>query len=92
MILVYDIKCEVIENEFCSHAEGEYLIGRLTPSGMCAASFATIWPFANAMRHGENTAFEDSQGEVTIRCPDGWVQFRSSRLRPVGTTMSEKRV
>ncbi len=80
--VMYDIKCEVIENEFCKHVGGEYLIGRLTPGGMCAASFASIWPFANAMRHSENTGFEDSREEVTITCPDGWVQFRLSRIRP----------
>ena len=45
---------------------------------LCAASFATIWPFANAMRHSEKTGFEDSKGYVTISCPDGWVQFRLS--------------
>ena len=78
---MYDIKCEVIENEFCQYVEGEYLIGRLTPHGMCAAGFVSIWPFANAMRQSDNTAFEDSNGEVTITCPDGWVQFKLSRIR-----------
>jgi uncharacterized repeat protein (TIGR04076 family) len=78
---VYDIMCEVIENEFCPYVEGNYQIGRLTPNNMCAASFATIWPFANAMRHSDYSAFENEQGQVMITCPDGWVQFRLSRLR-----------
>ncbi len=82
MIFVYDIRCEVIENEFCPYIKREYKIGGLTPGGMCAASFAAIWPFASAMRHSEKTAFENSQGQVTISCPDGWVQFRLSRIRP----------
>lgn len=80
MKTTYRIKCEVVENEFCIYANGEYILDRLTPSGMCAASFATIWPFANAMRHSEKTGFEDSKGYVTISCPDGWVQYRLSRI------------
>jgi uncharacterized repeat protein (TIGR04076 family) len=80
MNFVYDIKCEVIENEFCPYVEKEYVIGRLTPNGMCAASFSAIWPFANAMPRSEKTAFENPNGEVTITCPDGWVQFRLSRI------------
>ncbi len=89
MILVYDIKCEVIENEFCPHVEGEYVIGGLTPSGMCAASFVTMWPFVNAMRHSAKTVFENSHGQVTITCPDGWVQFRLSRIKPKGLSLSK---
>jgi len=81
MNAVCDIKCKVIENEFCPFVADEYLIGRLTPNGMCAASFSAIWPFANAMRHSEKTGFENSKGEVIITCPDGWVQFRLSRIK-----------
>jgi len=77
---VYNVRCEVIQNEFCPHVKGEYLISRLTPAKMCAAGFAAIWPFANAMRHSEQTGFEDSEGFVTISCPDGWVHFRLSRI------------
>ncbi|MEJ2638540.1 MAG: hypothetical protein P8010_03100 [Desulfosarcinaceae bacterium] len=80
MKIVYDVKCEVVENEFCPYAKGEYLFTRLTPSHMCAASFAAVWPFANAMRHSEKTGFENSQGHITLSCPDGWVQFRLSRI------------
>lgn len=78
---VYDIRCEVIENEFCPYVKGEYRLARTTPSGMCSASFASLWSFANAMRFSEKTAFEDTRGEVIITCPDGWVQFRLSRIR-----------
>jgi uncharacterized repeat protein (TIGR04076 family) len=80
MKIVYDVKCEVVENEFCPYAKGEYLFTRLTPNHMCAASFAAVWPFANAMRHSVKTAFEDSRGHITLSCPDGWVQFRLSRI------------
>lgn len=78
---IYDIKVEVIENEFCPHVAGEYILNRITPAGMCAASFVAIWPFANAMRHSEHTGFEDAQGVLTLVCPDGWVQFRLSRIK-----------
>jgi len=77
----YDIRCEVIENEFCPYAEGEYRLNRLTPADMCAASFAVVWPFANAMRHSEKTGFEDANGTIVITCPDGWVQFKLERIR-----------
>jgi uncharacterized repeat protein (TIGR04076 family) len=80
MKTVYSVKCEVVENEFCPYAKGEYIFNRLTPSNMCAASFAAIWPFANAMRHSVKTGFEDSKGSVKISCPDGWVQFKLSRI------------
>ena len=76
----YDIKCEVIENEFCPHVKGAYVIGRLTPAGLCSASFAALWPFANAMRHSDRTGFENARGAVIITCPDGWVQFRLTRI------------
>ena len=81
MKTVYNIKCEVVENEFCPFAKGEYILGRLTPSKMCAASFAAIWPLANAMRHSDKTGFEDANGQIIVNCPDGWVQFRLSRIR-----------
>ncbi len=84
---MYDIKCEVIDNEVCKYVSGDYLISRFTPNGMCAASFAAIWPFANAMRHSEKTGFENSKGEVIVACPDGWVQFRLSRIKPAESTL-----
>ncbi len=73
-----------IENEFCPYAEGEHRITRLTPADMYVASFAVVWPFANAMRHIEKTVFEDANGVVVIACPDGWVQFRILK-NPVNT-------
>ena len=85
----YAIKCEVVENdEFCPFSKGEYLISNLTPKGMCAASFSSIWPIANAMRHSERTTFENSEGFVIVSRPDGWVQFRSSRV----SEKTEKRI
>jgi uncharacterized repeat protein (TIGR04076 family) len=78
---MYDIICRVVENEFCPYVCGEYIIGKLTPKGLCSASFAAIWPFAFGMRHSEKTNFEDSKGEITISCPDGWVQFKLSRIK-----------
>jgi hypothetical protein len=82
-MVMIDIKSEVIENEFCDYAKGVYLITRVTLSGFCAASFATLWPFANAMRHSIRTDFENSKGEVIITWPDGWVQFKLSRIDPI---------
>jgi len=70
-----------IENDFCPYVKGEYKFGLLTPEGLCSASFAAIWPFANAMRHCSKTGFEDSRGKVTVTCPDGWVQFKLSRTK-----------
>lgn len=89
MSTVYKVKCEVIENEFCPFAKEEYIITRFTPNNMCAASFAAIWPFANAMRHSAKTGFEDEKGYITVTCPDGWVQFRLSRLTDVDALQAE---
>ncbi len=81
MKTIYKVKCEVVENEFCPFAKGEYIFSRMTPRNMCAASFAAIWPFANAMRHSDKTGFEDSNGHIIVNCPDGWVQYRLSRIK-----------
>ncbi len=78
---MYDIKCEVIDNKVCGNVRGNYLISRFTPDGMCAASFVAIWPFVSAMRHSEKTDFEDPNGEVTLTCPDGLVEFKLSRIK-----------
>lgn len=80
MKTAYSVNCEVIENEFCPYVNGKYVLGRLTPNKMCSAAFAAVWPLANAMRHSEKTGFEDPNGCVTISCPDGWVQFKLSRI------------
>ncbi len=89
MKTIDSVKCEVVENEFCPYSKGEYVFGRHTPS-MCSASFTAIWPFANAMGHSEKTGFEDSKGYVTISCPDGWVQFRLSRIITENKSQTEE--
>ncbi|HCY87710.1 MAG TPA: hypothetical protein DHV36_21425 [Desulfobacteraceae bacterium] len=89
MKTIYSIKCEVVENEFCPYVQGSYIFTRLTPENMCAATFSSIWPFANAMRHSPKTGFEDANGCVTLNCPDGWVQFRLSRISPENQGLNE---
>ena len=77
----YDIKCRVVENKGCRTADGEYILGKLTPAGMCAKSYAAVATFANAMRFSEQTPYEKGTGKVVVTCPDGFVKYELTRVK-----------
>ncbi len=52
-----------------------------TPEGLCARAFAALYPHALAMRFAEKTLFERNGPYIDIRCPDGEVTFRLSRIK-----------
>ena len=51
-----------------------------TPAGMCARSFAMLYPYLLAMRFADDTPFERGKGYAEFVCPDGSVTFRLSRV------------
>lgn len=50
-----------------------------TPKGMCARSFAMLYPYMLAMRFASKTGFERKGPYVDLVCPDGDVTFRLTR-------------
>ena len=87
----YKIKCEVLSiagnNSACTGAakvkkEDVFVIGTKTPEphGMCAKSFASIYPVAMGMRFSDDTSWERGRGYCDIICPDNRVVFRLTRV------------
>ncbi len=86
----FKINCEVI------HIDGDqiicpggarvkagsiYTIGVITPVGMCARSFMSVFPVAMSMRFSEETPWERGKGFVDVTCPEGHTIFRLTRLK-----------
>ena len=78
---VYDVRCTVMENNGCPVASGEYVLGSVTPAGMCVKSYGAVSTFANAMRFADKTPWENNAGEILVTCPDGFVKYRLDRVR-----------
>lgn len=76
----YDIKCNVIENRGCPIAKGEYVLGGVTPAGMCIKAYGAAITFATAMRFAEKTPWENDSREAIVTCPDGFVKYKLERM------------
>jgi len=61
-------------------SESSWTIGGLTPKGMCARSYMSIFPVAAAMRFSQETPWERGQKYVDVTCPEGHTKFRLSRV------------
>jgi len=88
----YKIKCEVLEvstesgrcqGAACMRKGQAFVLGARTPEpeGICARSFASLYPTATALRFSEETPWERGKGFMDVRCPDGQVVYRLSRLK-----------
>ncbi len=86
----YRINCEVFTiddgNLVCPGATrmkagNSFNIGIITPIGMCARSFAAIFPVALAMRCSDETPWERGRGYIDVTCPDGHVVYRLTRIK-----------
>jgi len=86
----WKIKCEVFSIDGgCKICPGSakmkkgqaFLIGSRTPEpeGVCARSFASIYPVAMAMRFFDEIPWERGNGFFDVTCPDACVVFRLSR-------------
>ena len=76
-----DVKCSVVENAGCPIAKGEYVIGGVTPAGMCAKAYGAVSTCAIAMRFAGETPWENEAGEIFVTCPDGFVKYRLDRVK-----------
>ena len=86
----YKINCEIIHIDddriVCPggarmKAGNVYTIGVVTPPGMCARSFISVFPVAMAMRFSDETPWERGKGSVEITCPEGHTVYRLTRVR-----------
>jgi len=88
----YKIKCEVIAVDGERHCSGAammeinqtFIIGVKTPEpeGICAKSFAALFPLITAMRFSEEVPpWEKGRGFYEVYCPDGKVKYRLSRIK-----------
>ena len=83
------IKCEVVSVAGEGHCTGAakmkkgdtFIIGAKTPepNGICARSFAALYPVAAAMRFSEETSWE-KEGRCLLACPDGTVTYSLTRV------------
>jgi uncharacterized repeat protein (TIGR04076 family) len=48
----------------------EFLIGDVTPPGMCSWAFYTLFPFAEVLQYGGSFPWEDDPNRATVACPD----------------------
>ncbi len=54
-----------------AHREGdEFVIGQLTPPGMCSWAFYTLYPFAQVLEFGGQLPWEPDAGGARVACPD----------------------
>lgn len=69
-----DVIAKVISQEgTCSagHRVGdEFVIGQITPHGMCSWAFCTVFPFATVLQSGCSFPWEAEEGKTTVACPD----------------------
>ena len=68
------IKARVISQKgTCSggHKTGdEYIIDEITPSGICAWAYYTIFPAAQVLKFGGSFPWEKDPDKTTVACPD----------------------
>ncbi len=58
-----------------------FTIGIVTPAGMCARSFAAVFPVAMAMLCSDSTPWERGKDYVDVTCPDGHTVYRLARTK-----------
>lgn len=84
----YDVRCEVVQVDTaktqCQKPGDTFTVGSRTPTNMCCRAFHTVYPIALAMRFSESIKWEDKDGTVCVKCPDGNVLYRLARIK--GTT------
>lgn len=74
MAETYNVIARVISQKgtcVAGHKAGdEFLIGDITPSGMCAWAFYTVFPFASTLQYGGSFPWEDDSEKAIVACPD----------------------
>jgi uncharacterized repeat protein (TIGR04076 family) len=57
-----------------------FIVGLKTPEGLCAKTFAVLYPIITAMRFSEDNDWEKGRGYCDVICPDGRATFRLTRV------------
>ncbi len=52
------------------HVGDEFVIGQMTPSGMCSWAFHSLFPFAEVLEFGGSFPWEATPDIATVACPD----------------------
>jgi uncharacterized repeat protein (TIGR04076 family) len=62
----------------------EFVIGQITPPGMCSWAFYTLFPFAEVLQFNGAFPWEADPGKTTVACPDPGnpVIFELRRVEP----------
>ena len=85
---VRDVVAKVISQKGeCSagHRVGnEFVVGQVTPEGMCSWAFCALFQFATVLQSGCSFPWETEEGKATVACPDpeNPVVFELRRLEP----------
>ena len=89
-MVINTIDCRVIhidgDAQFCPGGSrlksgSSWTINGLTPQGVCARSYMSIFPVAMAMRFSEETPWERGREYVDVTCPEGYTKFRLSKVK-----------
>jgi len=48
----------------------EFVIGQITPAGMCSWAFYTLFPFAETLQFGGAFPWEKDRDKAIVACPD----------------------
>ena len=48
----------------------EFIIGQISPPGLCSWAFYTLFPFAEALQFGGDFPWEKQHGTARVACPD----------------------
>ncbi len=74
MVETYALVAKVISQKgICSagHKVGdEFVMGELTPVGLCSWAFYTLFPFASTLQYNGSFPWESDPEKTTVACPD----------------------
>jgi len=61
----------------------EFIIGEVTPDGMCGWAYCALYPFSSVLRFGGCFPWESDPDTSIVACPDGGnpVLFELRRIR-----------
>jgi len=52
---------------------------------MCCRAFAAVYPSSIAMRFSEKCVWQDDEEYIDVKCPDGFVTYRLTRINETST-------
>ncbi len=74
MAETYDVIARVISQKgscVAGHKVGdEFLIGDITPQGMCSWAFYSVFPFISTLQYNGSFPWETDSQKAIVACPD----------------------